>query len=123
MKALLEGKHPFVQLIVFCLIALVSVLVFSFLALAVLFFIYDVNLVADPHLISDLSNPLTIKILKIIQLFNAASLFIIPPLIFIFLVPGSPREYISLKKPHKPFFYLLVIFLMMSALPLINLLA
>src|SRR6185312_11539562 len=55
----------------------------------------------------------------ILQLINELSLFMLPALLFAYLAHPRPRNYLGLKKPGKPVQWILVIFLMIGAIPII----
>lgn len=118
----LKDKHPFLQIIAFCGIALASLVIFSFLSLVAIYLIFNINPVTNPGIISEFNDPAAIPVMKLIQLFNAVGLFLVPPLIFMRLTADEALHFNRIKYP--PFiFYALTVVLMISALPMINFLA
>lgn len=121
MQHQLKNKHPFLQIIAFLGIALTSLVIFSFLSLLAVYLVYGVSLVNDPGIIYDLENHKGLATLKLIQLFNAVGLFIVPPLIFLWMVKDDGGIFSIKRTP--AIYFLLVVLLMICALPLINLMA
>lgn len=121
MQHQLRDKHPFLQIIAFIGIALTSLVIFSFLSLLAVYLIYGVSLASDPGIISDLSNPKVLGVLKLIQLFNALGLFVVPPLIFLWMIRDRGQLFSVRRTP--AIYFILVAFLMLASLPLINLMA
>lgn len=72
--------------------------------------------------IDDPSN-LTINTQKLIQLFSSLALFFIPSMLFVKTATDNPASFLRLETGARPVFYLLIPILMVSLIPIINLMA
>lgn len=72
-----------VKLILFLVIALVSLFIGSLFSLSTVGFFYDVNLMKEG--LRQLDNPEVVAAYKYLQWCNATALFIVPPLVFFYL--------------------------------------
>ncbi len=102
------------------LIIIISTLLFGILGLVVAHLKTGIGF--NTSVLSDYSNPGTILYMKIMQIFQAIGLFIIPPVITIFLFGKKGENYLRFKKINL-LFVLVAGALMIVALPLINWLA
>jgi uncharacterized protein len=109
-----------VKLLVLLLIVIGSVFIFSLLAFLLVQPIFGISFAETARIISDPETQQDISVMKFIQFMNALSLFIIPPAVFAFLVSRKPLEYYKLHISGRPFIYLLIPVIMVSAVPLIN---
>lgn len=112
--------NPMIRLLLLALITIGSVLVFTFIAVVLLNLIYGIS----PMEISNMtvSNPAHLKAYKLLQLINAVSLFIVPPLIIAYIGTNETmKEQFSLRAPSKTWMYALVPILAWAATPVINL--
>lgn len=72
--------------------------------------------------IDDPSN-LPINTQKLIQLFSSIALFFIPSILFVKTATDNPASFLRLETRTRPVFYLLIPILMVSLIPIINLMA
>ena len=98
----------------------VSTLIFGFLGLVFANLFTGIGL--DPSSLTDFSKPDTITYMRIMQIFQAIGLFIIPPIIALFLFQKKNENYLSFK-PSKIVFIGISASIMILALPIINWLA
>ena len=83
---------------------------------------FDINLLSNPDIFSDLDDPNTLTALKAIQLIQQIGIFIIPALLFALLCSSSPWEYLQIRNRPKAFSLAASILIMIFSIPLINLL-
>lgn len=119
-RALLENKSPWYKLGIFLLMAFGIVSILSFVAILVMIPTYGINLVSDPTGLSNMDDANVVGAMKILQIFNAIGLFILPAIIIAYLCSKKPWAYLSFKMPKNTGIFLLTIIVMISALPLIN---
>jgi uncharacterized protein len=109
-----------IQLILFMALAIISVIMFSGIGLAAASFLYGVDVFSLSDVVNNLHVRENIEALKIIQALQAIGLFIIPPIVFSFLVSDKPAGFLMLDKKLSLQFSFSAVFLMLLALPLIN---
>ena len=110
------AEKPFLQLLSITGIGLISVLIFSVVGgvLAMVFFGIDLegfNNYGDPEIIAGL---------KLFQLLSAVGLFIIPPVVFGFIMSKKPFRRLGFTSAKPPVTYLLVILLMVISAPFVS---
>lgn len=71
--------------------------------------------------ISNLESTINIQVLKFIQFFNTIGIFWLPGILFVVLLYKNPINYLKLNKQLNSQYFLLVVFLLFSFLPLLNL--
>ena len=111
------------KLFVLLLIALASVFLFSMLSLLLVQPLFNMSIAEAANAIYHPEDKLAINALKFMQLINAISLFIIPPIIFAFLVTNNKLHYFNLHKGGPYIIYLIIPAIMIGGMPLINFLA
>jgi hypothetical protein len=116
-----RDTKPFPQLIFSAFVILVCFLAFMVLSLIVALPFFGIDSVMNIGQLNDFSNPEHITVLKYFQTVQAIGLFIVPPLIIAYLFQGKPVEYLHLNRSFNSSTLLLVIVLMFSAGPFINL--
>ncbi len=102
------------------IIIILSTIIFGFLGLVFANLFTGIGL--DSNILTDFGNPDTIMYMKIMQIFQAVGLFIIPPVIALFLFQKKNENYLSFK-PSNIFLIITSASLMIFALPIINWLA
>jgi uncharacterized protein len=116
----LHDRPAKVKLLVLLLIVLASVFIFSLLAFLLVQPLFGVSFADTARILSDPESQQDINIMKFIQLMNALSLFIVPPLVLALLISRKPFAYYKLNTSGRMFIYLLIPAIMISAVPLIN---
>ena len=100
-----------------------SILIFSLISFLLANLVYGINAFSNPGLLSDISNPVIIKSLKLIQVISTGlGMFIIPAFAAAFLFDKNFLDFLSLKKKSPLFSYLIVLAISFSSIPIINLL-
>lgn len=122
-KGIWADRPPFIKLMMLVIIVAVSVIALSMLAAILMKPIFGINVLTDPGVMTNLDSPEVIAALKFLQLANSLGMFVIPPLLFAWLVSMNPVTYLSFTKPNKALLYVLAAVVMLTALPLVNALA
>ncbi|OFY89971.1 MAG: hypothetical protein A3K10_15185 [Bacteroidetes bacterium RIFCSPLOWO2_12_FULL_31_6] len=113
----LENK-PFLQLILILSLCLISVILFSILGTVLSIVLYDFYPNSYYNLAALEENQ--IAGIKILQLFGAVGLFMIPPLIYGIIASKKPFKVLSLNTFSKAFNYILIIMLMVAFAPFLS---
>ncbi len=116
-KGIISGMSGSGKLGILLLIIIVSTLIMGALGLAVAYLKTGIGL--NTSVLMDYNNPDTITYMKIMQIFQAIGLFIIPPAFAIFLFGKKGENYLQFRKTNL-LFILVAGSLMIVALPLIN---
>ncbi|NQX96797.1 MAG: CPBP family intramembrane metalloprotease [Flavobacteriales bacterium] len=114
-KLEIEDK-PFTQFILILSLCLVSVVLFSIIGTLAAALIYSFN----PSEINNLGDPNIIEGMKLIQLFSAIGLFIIPPITYGVATSKKSFQKLSISSFQKPINYLLILVLMIVLTPFIS---
>lgn len=101
--------------------ALASVTLFSVIGFALLYPLFGINLLQTPDILSELELPHVLKAMKFLQLINAVGLFIVPSLLFAFLIHKKGNNYLKWNKGSNLVLFLIIPLLMLASQPLINL--
>ncbi|MGE0560341.1 MAG: lysostaphin resistance A-like protein [Flavobacteriales bacterium] len=106
-------EKPAMQLVLIAMLCVGSATLFSLLAgvLVMSFFGFDL------HSFGDYSNPQVIEGLKFFQLMSATGVFIVPSILFGWIVYKKPLASLSLKSFSKPINWLLVLLFMIISIP------
>lgn len=92
--------------------------IFSMLALFLAPMIFPISSVSD--VLSNVSDPVNLQALKFLQLFNALGIFVIPPIVYVWLFTEKPLQSLSLQNTSKPALYALTLLLFLVSMPLLN---
>jgi len=111
----IENK-PFTQFILILSLCLISVVVFSIIGTLGATLIYDFN----PTEINNLGDPNIIDGMKLIQLFSAIGLFVLPPLVYGKITSKHSLQKLSLSSFPKPINYVLILVLMIVLTPFLS---
>jgi membrane protease YdiL (CAAX protease family) len=114
---------PGQQFIIFIGMALASVTLFSVIGFALLYPLFGINLLQTPDILSELELPHVLNATKFLQLLNAIGLFIIPSLLFAYLIHKNGTNYLKLNRGCNVVLLLIIPLLMMASQPIINLTA
>lgn len=116
-----EGKSASTQLLLLTGISLGTVSIFSFLSVLFVWLVFDENIAGQANALSDFQNPITIPILKFMQVFQSTGLFIVPPIILAYLVSSRPLKWLKLQPAYRTGYQLfLTLLLMLFCQPFIN---
>lgn len=117
----LEQKSVSVKFLFLGGIMLVSFFIFTTFSIYLLDYVFpNVNIIGNPDILSEINKKDVLSVMKLLQIISATSLFILPALLFSFLVSSRPLEYIGISgkvKIQSIFFCCLIMF---AGFPLIN---
>jgi len=107
-------NQPSMQLFLIVALCLVSALIFSLIGglAVILFYGFDMSSFYD------YSNPNTIEGLKLFQLLSSIGLFIVPPIVYALITSKSILPALNLNQVSKPIYWVLVLFIMVVASPI-----
>jgi membrane protease YdiL (CAAX protease family) len=114
---------PGQQFIIFIGMALASVTLFSVIGFALLYPLFGINLLQTPDILSELELPHVLKAMKFLQLINALGLFVVPSLLFAFLIHKKGNNYLKWNSGSNVILFLIIPLLMLASQPIINLTA
>lgn len=112
---------PGQQFIIFIGMALASVTLFSVIGFGLLYPLFGINLLQTPDILSKLELPHVLKAMKFLQLVNAIGLFIVPSLLFAFLIHKKCNDYLKWNSGSNVILFLIIPLLMLASQPIINL--
>jgi membrane protease YdiL (CAAX protease family) len=110
------NKSPFLQFILLLCLCLISVVIFSIVGVVVAAITYGFS----PSSFNNLGDPNIIEGMKMLQLFSAIGLFIVPPLAYGLLASKNPLKKLSLGTLNKPINYLLIAVFMVVLTPFLS---
>lgn len=115
-----KDKPIAIQLLLFTAIIFVSASVFSLIGMVLLIPLYQINPFENLAILGDFENNRTVlNAMKFLQVINAISIFIIPPLYFSFLLKNNPLNFFKLKFTENLYSYCCVALLIIVSGPLI----
>ena len=116
----LNSFHPLTQLAFLVGICVVFSIVFSMLAMPLVYQFWDINILTDYGALEDHSNPNAIAATRLLMLFSHLGTFVVPALLFAFLMHRNVPAYFKMNRAHhiSQWFYLIPI--MVLALPIIH---
>jgi uncharacterized protein len=120
MKSIWAGNSPYSKFLITVGIILLSAVFFTLLSTLIATAIYGVNMVQLQGLLTDVTQPDSLSILKLVQTFSAIGTFIIPPFVLAFLFSEKPVAYLSLDRSPKIFLFVIVALIMIISTPFIN---
>lgn len=112
---------PGQQFIIFIGMALASVTLFSVIGFGLLYPLFGINLLQTPDILSELELPHVLKAMKFLQLINALGLFVVPSLLFAFLIHKKGNDYLKWNNGSNVILFLIIPLLMLASQPIINL--
>jgi len=118
--ALMGNLSPFTRLVFAMLLTFSCFLGFFIAGVLVAIPIFHINLFDTLTLLNDFSDPITLALMKYLQVVQSFGLFIIPPLLAGFFFERNGLGYLKLDRSSKPLIYLFTFILLFAALPLIN---
>jgi membrane protease YdiL (CAAX protease family) len=116
-----NSRHPVIQLLMFALIVLISVLAVMILSIAIGIIGFRIPM-AEWMNILDISDRGNIPILKFLQITQSLSMFVIPPIVFGWFMIRNPWNYLGIDKKPEQKLLLVVVALAVAILPVLNLL-
>lgn len=116
----LASYPPLVKLMFLLVLSIASLSVFLFFAALLVHSLWGFNFIDDPDALQNLADPFVVDANRFLLLFQHVGLFIAPALIFLGVSTFFPRRFILFKLPISPVKTFLVVFLLLSSMPLIN---
>ncbi|HNY07947.1 MAG TPA: CPBP family intramembrane metalloprotease [Bacteroidales bacterium] len=116
----LRRYPPYSQLICFIFITLASLMFTLFLGLLIGVPFFGMGILNNLGEMANLSNPLSISLLKYLQIINQLGMFIFPPIFFAWIISDKPSSYLNISVKPKIYTLFTAGILMFLALPLIN---
>lgn len=98
LKGILFRFSPSVKFGFALLIVILSFFLVYLIGIILAITVFQWNILQNPEMLTDLSNPESIKALKFFQLIQSVGIFVIPPFLFAYFVYPSVREFLRLKK-------------------------
>jgi len=111
----IENK-PFTQFILILSLCLISTIVFSLIGTVLAAVIYGFN----PLEINNLGDPTLIEGMKMMQLFSALGLFVVPPFVYGLFTSKKALKSLGLKSFPKPINYVLILIFMTVLTPFLS---
>ena len=112
------ANKPYLQLILIASLVVISWVLFAIIGVAVSYILYGLIVIDLDHLAN--ANKATIDTLKLLQLFSAIGVFILPPIIYALITSKNPFKKLGLKKFALPINYGLIILLMVISIPVLS---
>jgi len=119
---LLHALNPFSRIIFSVLLVITCFFVMFVTGLLVAMPLFGVTMTETMTLLADSTNPKAITLLKYFQIIQEFGFFIIPPLLAALFFAVRPFHYLKLNNPSRWQAWILIIVIMISTLPVINLL-
>jgi membrane protease YdiL (CAAX protease family) len=116
-KIAIDDK-PFLQLMLILSLCFISVILFSILGYVSSYVLFDFNPMAV-HNIGNLAEH-EIDGYKVLQLFSAIGLFVIPPIVYAIFTSSEPLKKLGMVPSKSGFNYLLIVILMVVSTPFIS---
>jgi len=118
--AVFKGLTPGWQLLLFCLIALISGSFFTLIGNLMTSSLWGVNSMDVMGIFNQLEDPAVMASLKLMQILQHIGTAIVPSLLFAYIVSGKAAEYLALNKSALPLSYLLAAGVLLCATPIVN---
>ncbi len=119
-SGLFSQFSPFKKLLLFCLLALASLMTFMLLAAISASLIWKISFDEIFVIIGNYDHPEAIGLLRYFQIINQLGLFIFPSLLFAFLANKHAMRYLHLNVGARLLTFLLCSLILFSSLPLIH---
>lgn len=110
---------PFLQIIILFLLSFMGIAIFLFMANGLINAVWGLSFFSDPTAIQDYANPQIVQVNRVLLMFQHLGMFVVPAIVFAALVSTNWRNYLGFISV-KPLFAVGAIFVMISALPVIN---
>lgn len=121
-KSSLAYQSPMVKLFFLLMLAIGGLSVFLFFGSFVLKFLWGFNYISNPEVLSNYSDPFVVDANRLFLLFQHTGFFIVPSLVFLYLSTKNPKEFILWNSSINGKNLLIVIGVLLTTMPLVNLL-
>ncbi len=118
----IQKYSPAKQLLITILTVFVSFLLCMFAGNILLLLCFDINLMTDASVLDATSNNANIGALKLLQTVYSLGLFVVPAFIAAYFISGKIGDYLYLNRFPKLNLLVLTFFIILFALPILNLL-
>ena len=120
LKAMWANNSPASKFLITLGFVIIGAFLFSLVALGLASAIYGLNPMQLGEMLSDLDNPTTISVLKLIQTVSEVGTFILPALFIAYTFDSSASKYLMLNRRPDWISVLIVVVLIITSVPLIN---
>lgn len=121
MKTGILGQlSPFSRIIFSLLLTLLSLVVFFLVGILLAIPIFHINLFSNLTILTDYSSPITVVLLKYLQIIQSIGLFLIPPMLAAYFFENNCLSFLKLDQSSRGYIFLITLILMFTALPFIN---
>ena len=121
-KSSLANQSPMVKLFFLLVLAIGGLSVFLFFGSFVLKFLWGFNYMPNPDVLSNLSDPFVVDANRLFLLFQHFGFFVVPSLVFLYLSTKNPKEFILWNSGINLKNLLIVIGILLTTMPFVNLL-
>lgn len=118
-KGLLANMHPFSQLLLLLFIALLSLIVATTLASLLLFLFTGISISDTFAMIENLDDPRSIFYMRVMQIANQTGLFIIPALLFSWIVSVKPGAFLRIELSPNALMIFISLLILVTAYPFV----
>lgn len=122
-ESFLQGAHPFIKLVFLVFLMLSSFFIFSFLGVLLAIPLFHTSVTEIMTLASTVQDSRSVDLLKYLQLVQTLSLFIVPPVVFVFLEREKFTRYFGFDQPAGKIFYLVTFVMVIALMPVNNFLS
>lgn len=121
MKTGILGQlSPLSRIIFSLLLTLCSLVVFFLIGILSAIPLFHVNLLSNLAALTDYSSPVTVILLKYLQIIQSIGLFLIPSMMAAYFFENNSFSFLKLDKSSPGYIFLITLILMFTALPFIN---
>jgi membrane protease YdiL (CAAX protease family) len=121
-KSILAPQSPMVKLFFLLVLSIAGLSVSLFFASLLIKLLWGFNYINNPDVLGDLSDPFVVDANRFLLLFQHIGFFILPGIIFLYLSEKKPKSFILLSRQFQLSKLLLVVFILISIMPFVNLL-
>lgn len=118
--SILGHLSPGAKLIFVFLLVITCFVILSLVGILLAIPLFQVDLFKDISVYTDYQNPVSVPILKYLQIIQSISLFILPALIAGFLYGGNTGNYLGMNKAPTGRIFFVSVLIMFVSLPMIN---
>ncbi|HTX87942.1 MAG TPA: CPBP family intramembrane glutamic endopeptidase [Bacteroidales bacterium] len=119
-RPVLQDLSPFARIVFVVVLVIASFLAVFLPGILLVKPLFHVDLLSDFNILDNLGDPVTVMLLKYLQVLQDLALFLIPPLLASFLFSPEPARFLGLKQKSGVRIYLLVLLIMFACLPFLN---
>lgn len=121
-KSILAPQSPMVKLFFLLVLSIAGLSVSLFIASLFIKLLWGFNYISNPDVLGDLSNPFVVDANRFLLLFQHIGFFILPSIVFLYLSERNPKSFILLSRKFQLAKLLMVVAILISIMPFVNLL-